>query len=575
MLKLARFLKPYRLMVVVVVVLAFLQALTQLYLPTLMAEIVDVGIVQADVGFIVRTGAWMLVVTLGGMSAMAIASYFGARAGTGYARDIRSAIFRHVEGFSLHEFDRLGTASLITRTTNDVTQVQQVTVMILRLMIMAPIMAIGGIIMSVSKDAKLSLVFLVVLPILTGIIILVASKAIPLFQAMQKKIDRINLVLRERLSGIRVIRALNRTEHEEKRFESANRDLMQTAMKVNMIMVMVMPIMMIMMNVTSVVLIWFGAIRIDRGSMQVGDMMAFIQYAMQIMFSLLMATMMFVMIPRGSASAKRINEVLEVAPEIRDPAQPKSTGEGRGHVEFRDVTFTYPGAEEPAVRNVSFAAAPGEITAIIGGTGAGKSTLVNLIPRFYDVDSGTILVDGVDVRELTQESLRSKIGYVPQKAVLFSGTIDENIRFGRKDASAEEISAAIATAQSADFVEAMEGGVEAIVAQDGTNLSGGQKQRLSIARALVRKPGIYIFDDTFSALDFRTDARLRAALRSEIARSTVFIVAQRVATIMRADRIVVLDEGAVCGIGTHAELMENCDVYRQIVLSQLSLEEIA
>ena len=575
MLKLMRFLRPYRWMVALVVVLTFLQAITQLYLPTLMADIVDVGIVQADVEFIVRTGAWMLAVTLVGMSAMAVASYLGARAGTGYARDIRSAVFRHVEGFSLHEFDGIGTASLITRTTNDVTQIQQVMVMVLRMMIMAPIMAVGGITMAVTRDARLSRVFLVVLPVLTGVIILIASRAIPLFQVMQTKVDRINLVLRERLAGVRVIRALNRTEHEERRFEAANRDLMTTAVKVNTIMVMAMPIMMIMMNVTAVSLIWFGAIRIDQGSMQVGDMMAFIQYAMQIMFSLLMATMMFVMIPRGSASAKRINEVLDVRPEISDPDSPEPAAAGRGHVEFRNVAFTYPGAEEPAIRDVSFASAPGEITAIIGGTGAGKSTLVNLIPRFYDVDSGQVLVDGVDVRNLTQESLRARIGYVPQQALLFSGTIEENVRFGRDGATPDEVAAAIATAQSTEFVDAMEGGIGATVSQGGTNLSGGQKQRLAVARALVRRPGIYIFDDTFSALDFRTDARLRAALRSEVAESTVIIVAQRVATVLRADRIVVLDEGAVCGIGTHGELMELCEVYRQIVLSQLSLEEIA
>ena len=561
-------------MIFLVVVLTFAQTLAQLYLPTLMSDIVDIGIVQGDIAYIWRTGAWMLGVALLGSACIIYASLLAARAGTAFSRDIRGAIFRRVSNYSLHEFDTIGTASLITRTTNDVTQVHQVTVMILRLMVMAPIMAVGGIIMSLSKDPNLSLIFVVVLPVLVGFIVFLASKGIPLFQSMQKKLDRLNKVLREQLSGIRVVRAFNRTKREAKRFEEANRDLTTTAIRVNRIFASMFPMLMLLMNFTAVGIIWFGAKRIDTGAMQVGDLMAFIQYAMQIMFSFLMAAMMFVMVPRAQASAKRINEVLATDPEITDPASPKSAT-GRKGVRFDDVTFSYPGAEEPAVRNISFDAEPGEITAIIGGTGAGKSTLLNLIVRFYDVDSGKVLVDGVDVRELSQAGLRERIGYVPQQPVLFSGTITENVQFGNADARADEISGAIDTAQAREFVDVMSDGVDSTISQDGTNVSGGQKQRISIARALVRRPDIYLFDDSFSALDFKTDANLRAALRSELKESAVLIVAQRVATIMRADKIVVIDDGLVVGIGTHLELMEESEVYRQIVLSQLSMEEIA
>ena len=575
MLKLKKFLRPYIAIILIVFVLTFLQSIAQLYLPTLMSDIVDTGIVQADVPYILKTGAFMLAVALFGSACMVFASFFASRSGTGFARDIRSAIFRRVEQFSLHEFDSIGTASLITRTTNDVTQVHQVTVMILRMMIMAPMMAIGGIIMAVSKDARLSLVFLVSLPVLAGFITFLATKSIPLFQMMQEKLDVLNRVLRERLAGVRVVRALNRTDHEEKRFAASSGDLMKTAIKVMSLLASLFPVMMLLMNLTAVALVWFGAVRIDQGTMQVGDMMALIQYAMQIMFSLLMAAMMFVMVPRASASAKRINDVLETDPEIVDPDILETIGEMRGYVEFKNVTFSYPGAEAPAIRDITFSASPGEITAVIGGTGSGKSTLVNLILRFYDVDSGAVLVDGIDVRKTPQKQLRSRIGYVPQSSVLFSGSISENVRYGNAGAGNEDIRAALETAQATEFVDSIDEGAESTIAQGGTNISGGQKQRLSIARALVRRPEVYIFDDSFSALDFKTDARLRAALRNEIEDATMFIVAQRVATIMRADRIIVLDDGEICGIGTHKELLETCDVYKQIVLSQLSLEEIA
>lgn len=575
MLKLYRYLRPYTLSLAALLLLLFFQSMSELYLPTLMSDIVDKGIVSGDTAYIWRTGGLMLLVALGGTVGAVLASYLAAKVGVAFGRDVRSMVFARVESFSLHEFDKLGTSTLITRTTNDITQVTQVTVMILRMMIMAPMMAIGGVIMAVSKEPTLSLVIVVVVPVLTGLIALVACKGVPLFKAMQVKIDKLNLVVREGLTGIRVIRAFNRTAHEEKRFVEANRDLTDTAIKVNRLMAVMMPLMMLIMNVTTIAIIWFGGIRIDAGHMQVGDMMAFIQYVMTIMFSLVMVTFMFVMVPRAAASAVRINEVLEMTPQIGDAAKARRGDASRGSVEFREVTFSYPGAEEPAIRSISFQAGPGEVTAIIGGTGAGKSTLVNLIPRFYDVDSGNVLVDGVDVREMTQESLRARIGYVPQTAHLFSGTIADNIRYGKSDATDDEVRHAAEIAQATEFIDGMTGGMGSVIAQGGTNVSGGQKQRLTIARALVRRPGIYIFDDNFSALDFKTDARLRAALRLETAAATVFIVAQRVSTVMDADRIIVLDDGVVAGIGTHRELLATCQVYREIVASQFAEEELA
>ncbi|MFZ5967175.1 MAG: ABC transporter ATP-binding protein [Bacillota bacterium] len=575
MTKLLKFIKPYTVSVIVVLFLMFLQSLSQLYLPTLMSDIVDTGIVKGDTQYIIKVGGIMLLVAALGAVCTIWANYLSSIAAAGFGKILRSEIFSRVESFSLHEFDQIGTASLITRTTNDITQVQQVLMMILRMMISAPMTGIGGIVMAVSKDATLSLVLVVVLPILIAIILSVAKKGVPLFKAMQVKLDKLNLVLRENLTGVRVVRAFNRIEHEKKRFYEANHDLTSTAIRVNKIMAVLMPMMMLVMNLTTVAIIWFGAIRIDNGSMQVGDMMAFIQYAMQIMFALIMVSMMFVMIPRAQASAVRINEVLDMAPEIVDPEQIKSSGGQKGFVEFKDVTFSYPGAEQPAISNISFCANPGEVTAIIGGTGSGKSTLINLIPRFYDVDSGKVVVDGVDVREMAQKNLRSKIGLVPQNSVLFTGTVADNIRYGKEDASEEEIRYAAEIAQAAEFISEMKNGFDSDIAQGGTNISGGQKQRLSIARALVRRPEIYIFDDSFSALDFKTDAKLRTALKKETRDATVFIVAQRISTVVDADRIIVLDEGRIVGIGKHKELLSICEVYREIVSSQLSEEEIA
>lgn len=575
MIKLLRFMKPYRAVLVLVVILAIAQALGNLYLPNLFADIVNNGIIKGDTGYIWRFGGLMLLVTLAGTIAAVVGIFFSSRVATGFGKIIRAKLFTRVEQFSLHEFDAVSTSSLITRTTNDTTQVQQVMIVMLNMMITAPITLVAGVILALNQDVGLSWILVVVIPILVGAIIILMMNAIPLFRAMQVKLDRLNLVLDEGLTGVRVVRAFDRKRYEERRFDEANLELTNIAIKVNRLIASLMPIMMLCLNVSSVAILWFGAIRINNGQMQLGALIAFLQYAMQILFALLMVSMMFIMLPRAAASADRINEVLDIKPEINDPDEAKLADEQRGYVEFQDVTFSYPGAEEPALSNISFSARPGEVTAIIGGTGSGKSTLVSLVPRFYDIDSGRVLVDGVDVREMLQEHLRAKIGLVPQKTVLFSGTIAENIRYGKEDASDEEIRYAAEVAQSSDFIERMQDGFDSVIAQGGTNVSGGQKQRLSIARALVRRPEIYMFDDSFSALDFKTDARLRAALKKETRESTVFIVSQRVSTVMDADQIIVLEEGRIVGIGTHRELLKTCEVYHDIVSSQLSTEEIA
>lgn len=575
MLRLFRDLKPYAWSLFWVVVFLFSQSLADLYLPTLMSDVVNNGMMKGDTGYIWQYGGYMLMVALGGSLCSIVGSYLSSIIGVGFGRDTRDRVFSQVERYSLHEFDKIGTASLITRTTNDITQVQTLLVMGLRFMVSAPIMCIGGIIMALSKDRQLTLVLAVVIPIMLIFIGVVASLIVPLFKAMQIQLDKVNLVLRENLTGIRVIRAFDRLKSERARFKEANRDLTETSIRVNEIMAAIQPVMIIIMNFTTVAIIWFGGLRIGQNVMQVGDMMAFLQYAMMIMFSIIMVTIMFVMVPRAQASALRINEVLDMQPEIVDPVPASQPDAQKGLVTFQDVTFSYPGAEVPAISHISFAVQPGEVTAIIGGTGSGKSTLISLIPRFYDVDSGCVLVDGVDVRQMTQQVLRERIGFVPQTPILFSGTIAENIRYGKTDATDAEVIKAAEVAQASEFIATMPEGYDSLVSQGGTNLSGGQKQRLSIARALVRKPGIYILDDSFSALDFKTDARLRAALKKETTASTVIIVAQRVSTVMDADRIIVLDEGRIVGIGKHRELLGSCEVYREIVSSQLSEEEIA
>lgn len=575
MLKIYRRLKPYALWIIGIFVLIFLQVLSDLYLPTIMSDIIDKGIMQEDIPYIVRTGLFMLLISAVGGGCAVLSSLLSAKVSMGLGRTLRNEVFGHVELFSLHEFDRFGSSTLITRTTNDIVQIQTVLIIILNIMLRAPIMCVGGVILAYSKDHRLTLLLLAVLPVIALLIFVVAKCVIPIFRKVQSKIDRLNLVLRENLTGIRVIRAFNREKHEKKRFADANKDLTGTYIKVNRIMAFLMPSLMMIMNLLIIGILWFGSIRIDTGEMELGSLIAFLQYAMQIMFSLISMAMMFIMIPRAQAAADRINEVIETEPEIHDPVQPQPADSEKGYVEFDHVTFRYHGAEEPALKDISFRVKPGETTAIIGGTGSGKTTLINMIPRFYDADQGTIRVDGVDVRDISQEKLRAKIGFVPQKAVLFTGTISDNLRYGRENADDAELLHAAQVAQADGFVSELKEGFETVISEGGLNLSGGQKQRLSIARALVRRPEIYVFDDSFSALDFKTDANLRAALRKETRDAAVIIVAQRVGSVMDADQIIVLDEGTVAGIGTHRELLDTCEVYREIVSSQLSQEEMA
>ena len=577
MLKLFRLLEPYRGYVAIVLVLSLAQSISSLLLPRLMSDIVDKGIVRGDQRAIYLIGGLMLLMSIVATGCAIAGSYYAAQVATGFGRVLRGTLFARVERLSIHQFDRFGSASLVTRTTNDTTQVQVMLIMMLTMVITAPMMAIGGVILALSQDAELAWVLIAVMPVMAVVFGVILRGAIPLSQAIQVKIDRLNLVLGEGLSGVRVIRAFDRGAHQRERFDQANLDLTNTSIAMNQLIAFLMPALILMLNLTSIAIIWFGGHRIDEGTMQVGAMIASLQYAMQILFAVFMVTAMFVMLPRASASAARINEVLDVAPEIVDPSSPRQPqlATKRGHVEFDNVTFQYPGAEEPALTGVSLTAHPGEITAIIGGTGSGKSTLAGLIPRFYDANQGRVLVDGVDVREMTQADLRARIGFVPQKALLFTGTVADNIRYGREQATDEEVRHAAAVAQAVEFVDALPQQFASPISQGGTNLSGGQKQRLAIARAIVRKPDVYVFDDSFSALDFVTDARLRAALKAETADATVFVVAQRISTVINADRIVVLDNGRVAGIGTHAELLDKNEIYREIVSSQVSLEEVA
>jgi ATP-binding cassette subfamily B protein len=574
LIKILKNLKVYKWIVLLVFACVFIQSMANLYLPTLMSDIIDKGVVVGNKPYIWKIGGLMLIISAIGSLASIAASYFSANAATGFGRDLRRKVFVHVSNFSLQEFDQVGTASLITRTTNDITQLQQVVIMLFRMVASAPIMFIGGLIMALSKDAKLSLILVATMPILVGSILLIMLKALPLFRLVQKRLDRLNLVLRENLTGIRVVRAFNREKQEQARLQNANKDLTDVSIKVNKVMAFMMPIMMLVMNLTVVSIVWIGGIRIDHGAMQIGDLMAFVQYIMQIMFALIMASMMFIMIPRAAVSANRINDVLNMEPVVFSEGNEAADRE-RGALEFEHVTFRYPGAEEPALSDISFKAYPGEVTAIIGGTGSGKTTLVNLIPRFFDATNGTIRINGVEIRNCSLEDVRSRIGYVPQKALLFSGTISGNLRFGKEDATQAEIEHAARIAQADDFISKMKDGYESVISQGGTNLSGGQKQRLSIARALVRKADIYIFDDCFSALDYKTDRDLRAALKDETKQATVILVAQRVSTVMDADRIIVLDQGKIAGIGTHQELLETNAVYQEIVASQFREDEIA
>jgi ATP-binding cassette subfamily B multidrug efflux pump len=571
------YLRPYTAPLVVVMVLLLVQAIGNLYLPNLNADIINNGVARGDNDYIMRTGGLMLIVTALLAIAAIVAVFGGARIAMGFGRDVRSAIFAKVETFSQVEVNHFGPASLITRNTNDVQQIQIVVFMALTVMISAPILIVGGVIMALRTDVPLSGLLVVVVPLMGLVIALVMSRAIPLFQAMQQKIDRINRVMRETLAGVRVIRAFVRTGHEEARFDDASRDLFDTTVRVNRLFAVTIPTMTLILNLSTVAVMWFGVIRVDSGQLSVGNLTAFLQYLTQILFAVLTAVFMFILIPRAAVSAGRIREVLDTEPTIRDPEQPVALDAApiaeRGVVEFRDVEFRYPGAEDAVLRGISFRAGPGETTAIVGSTGSGKSTLINLIPRFYDATAGRVLVDGVDVRELPREALWSRIGLIPQKAFLFAGTVAGNLRYGDQAASDDELWRALEIAQGRDFVEEMDGGLEAQITQGGSNVSGGQRQRLAIARALVKKAGIFVFDDSFSALDFSTDARLRAALGRQLGGATVIIVAQRVGTIMHADRIVVMDAGRVVGIGTHTELLASNETYREIVYSQLSEAE--
>ncbi len=572
---LLKYLKPYWKQLTLVMVLLLLQAIANLYLPELNADIINNGVAKGDTAYIMHVGGWMLLVTgLLGIGSI-VSVYWGSKTAMAFGRDVRHAIFRRVESFSLAELNVFGPPSLITRNTNDVQQVQMVTLMSLNVMISAPFMAIGGIIMALRQDVPLSGLIVVVIPFMAVIIGSLMRKALPLFRAMQLKIDRVNQVMREKLAGIRVIRAFVRSDYEERRFDEANLDLTDTSLSVARLFAIMLPSLMAIFNLTLVATMWFGGLRIDSGAMPIGNLTAFLTYIMQILMSVMMATIMFVMVPRAQASAVRINEVLDTEPQIVDPEVPTEPTGQHGYLEFDDVEFRYPGAQDAVLCNISFKAAPGQTTAIVGSTGCGKSTLVNLIPRFYDVTGGRVLVDGVDVREMTQATLWERIGFIPQKAFLFNGTVASNLRYGKEDATDDELWYALKVAQGKAFVSAMEEGLDAPVTQGGSNVSGGQRQRLAIARALIKRPEIYVFDDSFSALDFKTDSALRNALKSETHNATMLIVAQRVSTIMHADNIIVLDKGMIVGQGTHDSLMQSCETYQEIVSSQLTEEEIA
>ncbi|GAA5182156.1 ABC transporter ATP-binding protein [Rugosimonospora acidiphila] len=569
------YLRPYRPTITLIVLLQLVQTLATLYLPTLNADIIDTGVVQGDTGYILRTGAIMIAVTLVQVICSGGAVYFGARTAMGLGRDVRKEVFHRVMSFSAREMGKFGTPSLITRTTNDVQQVQMLVLMTFTLMVSAPIMCVGGIILALNQDVPLSSLLLVIVPVLGVLMGLIISRMRPLFRLMQVRIDQINRVLREQITGVRVIRAFVRDTHERERFGSANNQLFDVSRGVGRLMALMFPAVMLVVNVSSVAVLWFGGHRIDSGHMEIGALTAFLSYLMQILMSVMMATFMFMMVPRAEVCAERIEEVLDTDSSVVPPANPVPSARRHGELELRDVEFRYPGAEQPVLRGINLSAQPGEVTAVIGSTGSGKTTLINLVPRLFDATAGSVLVDGVDVRELEPKVLASAVGFVPQRPYLFSGTVASNLRYGNPDATDDELWHALEIAQARGFVEQMPDGLDAPIAQGGTNVSGGQRQRLAIARALVSRPDIYLFDDSFSALDYATDAALRAALARETARATVVIVAQRVSTIRNANRIIVLDEGRVVGTGTHDELMSTDETYREIVLSQLTEQEAA
>ncbi|PNR98550.1 ABC transporter ATP-binding protein [Petrotoga olearia] len=573
---LSKYLKQYYKEVIFALVLLTVQAVSNLYLPNLNANIINNGVAKGDLPYIMQEGGKMLLFSLLLFGAAVGATFFASRISAKFAHDLRKDLYYKVLNFSQTDIDKFGTASLITRNTNDVYQIQMLVLIMLNVIILAPIMAIGGAIMAIRQDVVLSTSLIVIIPLMGIVVFFLMRKAIPLFKSMQIKLDNVNRVLREKLMGIRVIRAFVKEKSEEKRFDKVNNDLTQTAIKVNRLLALGMPLLMLIMNLTTVSILWFGSMRIDSGAMPIGNLIAFLTYIMEILIAIMMAMMMFVMWPRAEASADRIKEVLETEPTITEPNNPIILKSKKGNVSFKNVTFRYEGAERPVLRNISFEAKPGQTTAIVGSTGSGKSTLINLIPRFYEVTDGKIEIDGVDIREISMEDLRASLGFVPQKAYLFSGTIASNLAYGKKDATEEEMWHALEIAQAKDFVEELPDKLQAPVDQGGTNFSGGQRQRLSIARAIIKEPKVYIFDDSFSALDNRTDANLREALKKETKNATVIIVAQRVTTILDADLIIVLnDDGTIAGQGKHSELMQSCEVYREIVKSQLPEEETA
>ncbi|MDN3935386.1 ABC transporter ATP-binding protein [Arthrobacter sp. YD4] len=571
---LVQYLRPQRALLLAVVVFQLAASIASLYLPTLNADIIDQGVARGDTDYILRTGGQMLMITLLQIACTIAAVYFGAKAAMALGRDVRGAIFTRVAEFSEQEVTRFGAPSLITRSTNDVQQVQQLVLMSATLMVTAPMLSIGGVIMAIRQDVQLSWLIAVSVPVLLLAVGLIVSRMVPLFRLMQTRIDTVNRVLREQLTGIRVVRAFVREDIETERFGRANADVTDTALRAGRLMALAFPSVMLVLNVSSVAVIWFGAYRIEDGSMQVGTMIAFLSYLMQILMSVMMATFMAVMIPRAAVSADRIGQVLGTESSVRPPAQPVSlAGSARGELEMRDVGFAYPGAEAPVLSDVTFTARAGQTTAIIGSTGSGKTTLVNLMPRLFDATSGSVRIDGVDVRELHPDLLWGHIGLVPQKPYLFSGTVRSNLLYGKPDATEDELWQALAIAQAEDFVREMEGGLDAPISQGGTNVSGGQRQRIAIARALVKRPELYIFDDSFSSLDTATDARLRQALKQHTAGATLVIIAQRVSSIADADRILVLDDGRIVAQGTHEELLETSETYNEIVNSQLAAEE--
>ncbi|MBJ7604484.1 MAG: ABC transporter ATP-binding protein [Candidatus Dormibacteraeota bacterium] len=572
---LRRYLRPYWSGLLAVVALQLLGTIASLYLPSLNADIIDKGVAKGDTGYILSTGAWMLAVTVVQIVCSIAAVYFGARAAMRFGKDVRSAIFHTVGGFSAREVAQFGAPSLITRNTNDVQQVQMLVVLSCTMLVAAPIMCVGGIIMALRQDAGLSWLMLVSIPVLIASIGLIVSRMVPQFRAMQARIDDINRVLREQLSGIRVVRAFVREQDEARRFAEANAALTRTALSAGRLMALIFPTVMLILNASSVAVLWFGAGRVESGLMQIGALTAFLTYLTLILMSVMMATFMAIMIPRASVCAERIGEVLRTESTVVPPRRPVRQVHTRAELELRHVEFRYPGATAPVLKDISFRATAGQTTAIIGSTGAGKTTLVSLVARLFDATAGTVWIDGVEVRELDPALLWSRIGLVPQRPYLFTGTVASNLRYGNPQASDDELWEALQIAQARDFVEAMPGGLEAAITQGGTNVSGGQRQRLSIARALVRKPEIYLFDDSFSALDLATDGRLRAALRPQTANATVVIVGQRVSTIADADQIIVLDGGRIVGLGSHDDLLEGCPTYREIVQSQTAAEPAA